>query len=705
MTTHFSGLRRSPRRVLLLSAVLGLLLAGVPGVASAAGKPDLVVTKVTASLSSVAQGGTVRLKDWVLDQGKAKAGRSVTRYYLSSDKARSKSDTVLGKRSVGTLKPGDTDKGAVTATVPDTVTPASYWVIACADAKKKVAESNEANNCKAASKQLEVTASGGGEFPKTPDPLSVTSTTLDTAHAVSATVFPSSGGNLTTTGADGTTYTLHVPGYSDGNSAQSQGLLTTETITMTPLSGVGGLPLSGGLKAGVQLEPAGLQFLQPVTMTITAPDGQLGPVADQAPFLYHQGGSDFHLYPVLTPDEGAPSSPDSVKIELTHFSTTGVGSGTAADRANIEAHPAARTQAQLEQEMAGLTAKERQSELAGNPPSAAFGSQFQDLMNTYYDQVVLPKLTAAETDDTQARDAISGALSWARQMALLGLDDKGRTADMWQAIEVVLTNAVNKSYNRCVQNHALAEIVKLIAFERTAQLLGLNLGGAFDKAQACAHFEVRFDTTLTEQQSWPLAGHQSGYDLNASFGMHAPSIPVDWTGNGAGPLTWNGFSYHSVSTYDCGQNPDLESHEDGTTTVDGQMRASLQLDLNSYEKPPGVQSTPIPDGKLILLPGTAANGGGAEPTESYTDYNTGCTSSGPTTITGETRGLDLLRSFHAGDFAGIGITIPVKVGDQNADLLEVKDFNQSRGDGTLSGGIHETEATHILLYHTPQPPG
>lgn len=94
---------------------------------------------------------------------------------------------------------------------------------------------------------------GSGSLPPpipipTPNPLTVRPQLDPTANA-SATV-PVSGGSVSLTGPDGTTYRLTLP---DG------ALLSPETITLTAIDAVDGLPLSGGLLAGVAIEPDGLR--------------------------------------------------------------------------------------------------------------------------------------------------------------------------------------------------------------------------------------------------------------------------------------------------------------------------------------------------------------------------------------------------------------------------------------------------------------
>ena len=47
------------------------------------------------------------------------------------------------------LGAGASSQGTVTVTIPTSVSPASYFLLACADDTTNVAESNETNNCRA----------------------------------------------------------------------------------------------------------------------------------------------------------------------------------------------------------------------------------------------------------------------------------------------------------------------------------------------------------------------------------------------------------------------------------------------------------------------------------------------------------------------------------------------------------------------------
>ena len=144
----------------------------------------------------------------------------------------------------------------------------------------------------------------------------------DTARAAKQTIL-TTGGVLTATSADGTVFTLTLP---------KDALLSDQEITMTPLAYIDSLPLSGGFVAGVQLEPEGLRLYSPATLTIALPN----PIQPQfeTSFAYHGAGESFHLYPLEI-------DPRQISFNLLHFSGYGLGSGTADDRAALNARPPA----------------------------------------------------------------------------------------------------------------------------------------------------------------------------------------------------------------------------------------------------------------------------------------------------------------------------------------------------------------------------
>lgn len=119
--------------------------------------PDLIETAVSDPPASALKGSSFSVKDNVQNIGNAAAALSATRYYLSLDTLRNGGDILLtGGRSVPALNPGISSTGATSVTVPTTTVAGSYYLLACADDKGVVVESNETNNCKASLTKVQV---------------------------------------------------------------------------------------------------------------------------------------------------------------------------------------------------------------------------------------------------------------------------------------------------------------------------------------------------------------------------------------------------------------------------------------------------------------------------------------------------------------------------------------------------------------------
>jgi hypothetical protein len=142
-------------------AVVGACLAGAGGTAVAAVKrtADLQVKAVGLSASTTRPGGTLTVRDTTVNRGPIGAKASRTTYYLSKNSVKDSTDTVLASRSVKALKATARSKGSATAVIPSAAAPGTYRILACADARSKVKESRERNNCRAAG-PLSVVAAG-----------------------------------------------------------------------------------------------------------------------------------------------------------------------------------------------------------------------------------------------------------------------------------------------------------------------------------------------------------------------------------------------------------------------------------------------------------------------------------------------------------------------------------------------------------------
>jgi subtilase family serine protease len=120
-------------------------------------RPDVTVSAV--SLPATAQAGRpLAITHAVRNVGPAPATAFTVRFYLSSDETLDAGDVLLGARPLGSLAAGAASSTISTFTVPAaTAVPASYRVIAVADALAQQTELDEGNN-NAVSAPLAMTA-------------------------------------------------------------------------------------------------------------------------------------------------------------------------------------------------------------------------------------------------------------------------------------------------------------------------------------------------------------------------------------------------------------------------------------------------------------------------------------------------------------------------------------------------------------------
>jgi subtilisin family serine protease len=119
--------------------------------------PDLIESAVSTPNTVTGPGGTVTINDSATNQGGGNASASLTQYYLSAFTTKVASSRLLaGSRPVPAVGAGAASAGSATATVPADVAAGTYYLLACADDTNVVAESNESNNCAAASVRVQV---------------------------------------------------------------------------------------------------------------------------------------------------------------------------------------------------------------------------------------------------------------------------------------------------------------------------------------------------------------------------------------------------------------------------------------------------------------------------------------------------------------------------------------------------------------------
>jgi hypothetical protein len=409
-----------------------------------------------------------------------RSARTRLTYLLSADRRPSTSDRKLGSAAVPALRGGKTRIVTHTLTIPARGRIGSWYLLACVGAGAHL-------QCSAV--PLPVLAK--------PSPRSVTAS-ADAAHAASQPITADGGGTVTATGADGSTYTLTLP---------AGALASDETITLTPVAALSGLR-AGTPTAGVQIAPDGLALLKPATLTITP--AHPVPVADQIGYFWHGSGQESGLYP-------PNADPKSFTLTLNHFSGYELVDGNRVARKQLASQPTdvQERYADLAQAVADLRATGTEA------AREIFFSTLSDYLRTTFDGVVKPALTAAETDDTLAFDALQRGLMWLHDVQGLG-EFSAETAYVLQKMAAITDNALAQSAKRCSQNVAFTQRVLYYARLRAGASLSSddNNVAALQQAQKCMQFQLDFTSTTLENAGWQFVADVQVKDL------HVPAIGI-----------------------------------------------------------------------------------------------------------------------------------------------------------------------------------
>ncbi len=186
--------------------------------------------------------------------------------------------------------------------------------------------------------------------------------------------YPVEGGTLTATGADGTTYTLDIPG---------DALLAETEIRLTPVQSLDGLPFGEGTAFAVQMSTGGIDFQQLRHTDHHAraadPAGRANPVR-----LRERDGQALGLaLPAL--------DPNIIQIQLLHFSGAGVSKGLLADTEPVRQRLGGSVEARLNSAMAIAVQQARQNGESAESPAAKLSGYIDE----FIEKVVKPRLAAA----------------------------------------------------------------------------------------------------------------------------------------------------------------------------------------------------------------------------------------------------------------------------------------------------------------------
>ena len=331
---------------------------------------------------------------------------------------------------------------------------------------------------------------GEGASVRTPNPRTVVP--ILNPNASAAAEMGWLGGSLSLTNASGCVFSLIVP----------PGALTRpEMVTMTEIAQVQGLPLSGGLRAAVDLKPEGLMFHTPARLDITAPAALdprtligFGALAD---------GSQFALRPAFVTNRTA-------SLFVRHFSSAGVGDGTGGDaQSQAQDHPTDDPGSSAEQDAAAAMHGCR-ADPSCDINSDEMKAKLSEIYVRMADQVILPALKAASggASDDALDQALSKWLDWARQVATLGVgsgidgdNQTGSLADrMRRAVALAskgIANGMTRACDQCVQ-HDLQRMGRVFRLAKMGTLLGFGSDSQYwSCVKRCLVYKLKIEAEIT----------------------------------------------------------------------------------------------------------------------------------------------------------------------------------------------------------------
>jgi hypothetical protein len=360
----------------------------------------------------------------------------------------------------------------------------------------------------------------------TANPLSV-KVSMDESTAATA-LITTAGGSLSATAADGTVFNLTLP---------ADALFSDEQITLTPLTSVDGLPLSGGFVEGVQLSPDGLQLLEPATLTISTPKAALSGDLLLVGFAYHRAGEEFYL----TPTE---STGTTITMRVTHFSGRGAGKGTNADvKKQQKEHPPSSPADDMDQLLVDLV-----------PPDEPVSLMPASLHEWWQKKGLETRLDAASTDETLLEPGLAEFLQFLDKVEENKLEGEFafEIEAGWGFLGNGVVNAVNNAYAACVNENDISQIENILRWTEWAarwpqmlKSIGSTRMSEFkEKVRKCLSFELEFDSTITRDApaatgtTWQVRStipiQAAGDDLKLMGAAPLNIVSVEWVSHISG---------------------------------------------------------------------------------------------------------------------------------------------------------------------------
>ena len=353
-------------------------------------------------------------------------------------------------------------------------------------------------------------------------------TTLDENHTATAIIGPD-GGSLSTTGADGTKFTLDIP---------PKALAETIEVSMIPIASMDGIPWKSGPVAAVQLEPDGQTFYDYATLTIVPagdiPADQFIPIGASGP------GHDLYI-PTVDPKS------NTIQLKLDHFSSAGATKGLLADIGPWRQRLGGDVEARLSSIISAELARARET---GQDVDPGF---WDWAFSTWKKYVLQPRLDAAGESCAAGRLAIDTLIGFERQNELWGhpfpLD-----VTWTDLLPKVSRVCVQEEYELCRDQHIIHRMIPVIlGMERQDELMGYHESSedassqaaamrqveaeALDLARKCLNFELQFESST--KMSTQDGSYTSAVEATVPIKLNTDTITLE----GSGELTNTDFTF------------------------------------------------------------------------------------------------------------------------------------------------------------------
>jgi hypothetical protein len=424
------------------------------------------------------------------------------------------------------------------------------------------------------------------------NPLNLT-TTLDEDHAVTA-VIGWDGGTITSTAADGTTYTLDVP----------EGALPLDMeITLTPVSQVTGFPGSSAPEHsfGAILAPDGLPLAETATLTIdlTSP-----PPADGTIALSFKGTGEDAGFQAFQPEASG------ARFEIDHFSGYEIAFPLFIEQVRPSDIQRYMTQNEVERRLASEVAwyllMARQQTFLGNPPPWTERDFARYVLPLFKRLVISRRVAVADRSCADAHAAMQAYLEYQRQRQLLGVGEDPEfdlvgagsfiPADL---VELAVHVCFKEAYESCKQTGDFPALaVYFLSFFRQLQIMNAEVTGEYeslaqDYLKKCGRWRVRLSLSYEEpvyinakyrQSETTREFHVEWKPGDGPFGIGGSTI------DGHGPVETTSISY----TQNC--TPTISGI---SSTRDAQARITY-LSFDHFEVPIVRARIPAQPAKLSL---------------------------------------------------------------------------------------------------------